>query len=166
LSEEALEKAFERFKAIADKKKHVFDEDLLAIVEDEGKLGKNAWSLVSLTTTSGTNRIPKVNVALKSAKGKTYKRNSTGDGPIDACYKAIDSITKLKGELLEYSIQSVTHGKDALGEVTVKVKIKDKSVISHGTSTDIIVASAQAYINAVNKILSQGHNVTKSPEKS
>ena len=74
---------------------------------------------------------------------------------VDACYKAIDAITKTKGELLDYSIQSVTRGKDAFGEVMVKVKIKDKSVISHGTNTDIIVASAEAYLNAINKVLSQ-----------
>ncbi len=155
LNEKSLETAFERFKAVADKKKHVFDEDLLAIVEDEVKPVKKTWSLVNLTTSSGTNKVSKVSVGIKSAKGKIFKKSSTGDGPVDACYKAIDAITKTKGELLEYSIQSVTQGKDALGEVTVKVKIKDTIVISHGTSTDIFEASAKAYINAINKVLSQ-----------
>ena len=74
---------------------------------------------------------------------------------MDACYKAIDGITKMNGELLDYAIQSVTRGKDALGEVTIKVKINNKSVIAHGTSTDILEASAKAYINAINKALSQ-----------
>jgi len=147
-------KAFERFKAVADKKKQVFDEDLVAIVEDELKLVQDTWILKNLVTTSGIDITPQVEVSLRS-KGKTYKKKSTGDGPVDACYKAIDSLTKMTGELMEYSIQSVTHGKDALGEVTVKVKFKNKSVIAHGTSTDIIVASAKAYINAVNKVLSQ-----------
>ena len=72
---------------------------------------------------------------------------------MDACYKAIDAITKVKGKLLDYSIHSVTQGKDALGEVTIKVKFKNKSVIAHGASTDILEASAKAYINALNKVL-------------
>ena len=154
LEKEELDKAFERFKAVADKKKQVYDEDLIAIVEDEIQTVSDIWTLEDLTTTSGANIEPQVEIVLKS-DGKTYAKKSSGDGPVDACYKAIDSIVKLKGELLEYSIQSVTRGKDALGEVTVKVKIKGKSVISHGTSTDIIVASAKAYINAINKVLSQ-----------
>lgn len=152
LGESELDKAFERFKKVADKKKSVFDEDLVAIVEDEFKTVKNTWELVDLVTTSGASITPKVEVSLRS-KGKTYQKTSTGDGPVDACYKAIDALTKMKGQLLDYSIQSVSQGKDALGEVTVKVNIGGKKVISHGTSTDIIVASAKAYINAINKVL-------------
>ncbi len=154
LKDKELDQAFIRFKNIADKKKQVFDEDLVAIVEDEVKVVRDTWSLVDLITTSGANITPQVEVVLKS-KGKEYRQTSTGDGPIDACYKAIDIMTKLKGELLDYSIQSVTRGKDALGEVTLKVKIKGKNVISHGISTDIIVASAKAYINAINKVIAQ-----------
>ena len=97
---------------------------------------------------------PHVAVVLKS-KGKAHEKVSSGDGMVDACYKAIEGITKIKGELLDYSIHSVTRGKDALGEVTVKVKMKDKSVIAHGASTDILEASAKAYINAINKVLAQ-----------
>lgn len=156
LKDDALAKAFERFKSVADKKKQVFDEDLIAIVQDEAKLVSSIWELVDLTTTSGTKIAPKAAVVLKS-KGKTFESVSSGDGPVDACYKAIDSVAKMKGELLDYSIQSVTHGKDALGEVTIKVKFKDKKVIGHGASEDILVASAKAYINAINKVLSQAH---------
>lgn len=157
LKEDELDKAFERFKSVADKKKQVFDEDLVAIVEDEAKLVSPIWELVNLITTSGMNISPKASVVLKS-KGRKFENSSSGDGPVDACYKAIDAMTKIKGELLDYSIQSVTHGKDALGEVTVKVKFKDKKVIGHGASEDIIVASAKAYINAINKALSQAHS--------
>jgi len=153
LNSNEIEKAFVRFKSVADKKKHVFDEDLVAIVEDEVKVFKKTWSLVSLASKSGTDIKPDVGVVLKS-KGKTFNRSSSGDGPVDACYKAIEGITKIKAELLDYSIHSVTQGKDALGEVTVKVKINEKSVIAHGTSTDILEASAKAYINAINKVLS------------
>ncbi len=153
LNEKDLDLAFERFKSVADKKKQIFDEDLLAIVEDELNVYQKTWSLASLTTQSGTGIKSKVRVVLKS-KGKTYDQTSSGDGPIDAGYKAIDTITKVKGELLDYAIQSVSRGKDALGEVTVKVKINNKSVIAHGTSTDILEASAKAYINAINKVIS------------
>jgi len=152
-----LDIAFIRFKSIADKKKNVFDEDLIAIVEDEVKVIEEAWHFISLVAHSGTDIKPDVEMILKS-NGKIYRQVSSGDGPIDACYKAIDGITKLKGELLDYAIHSVTRGKDALGEVMVKVKIDKKSVIAYGTSTDILEASAKAYINAVNKILSQQSN--------
>jgi len=154
LKQKDLDKAFSRFKRVADKKKQVFDEDLMAIVEDEVKVFGKTWSLVSISSVSGTNISPKVEVLLKS-KGKSYVKSSSGDGPVDACYNAIDAITKIKGELLDYSIQSVTQGKDAMGEVSLKVKLKGKTIISQGTSTDILEASAKAYINAVNKILSQ-----------
>ena len=154
LKTEQLDKAFARFKNVADKKKHVFDEDLLAIVEDEVKAVTKTWVLVSLLSQSGTNVKPDVTVVLKS-KGKNHQKSSTGDGPVDACYKAIEGITKMKAKLLDYSIQSVTQGKDALGEVTVKVRIDGKSVIAHGASTDILEASAKAYIDAINKVLSK-----------
>ncbi|MDD3375415.1 MAG: 2-isopropylmalate synthase [Candidatus Omnitrophica bacterium] len=154
LKDEELDRAFDRFKNVADKKKEVYDEDLIAIAEDEAKLIPKAWQLVSLSSTSGTKIEPEATVAIKS-KGKTFEKSSSGDGPVDACYKAIESIVKLKGELLDYAIQSVTRGKDALGEVTVKVRIKGKSYIAHGASTDILEASAKAYLNAINKMIAQ-----------
>jgi len=154
LKAEEIDKAFERFKSVADKKKQVYDEDLMAIVEDEVKVFQNTWTLKSVKAMSGTEIKPEVTIELKS-KGKNFLKVSSGDGPVDACYKSIDAITKVKGELLDYSIQSVTHGQDALGEVTLKVKVKGKVVISHGASTDIVEASAKAYINAINKVLAQ-----------
>ncbi len=154
LSPQELDKAFERFKLVADKKKQVFDEDLVAIVEDEVKLVERVWDLISWKTTSGTDTIPTATIKMKS-KGKVIEKSSSGDGQVDACYKAIEKITRIKGELLDYSIQSVTRGKDALGEVTVKVNFKGKKVIGHGASTDIVEASAKAYINALNKALTQ-----------
>ena len=153
LGDKELDKAFDRFKDVADKKKQVFDEDLLAIVEDEVKVFKRVWILEGLVANSETGKKPKIVIKLK-AKGKIYSKSGTGDGPVDACYKAIEAITKIKCELLDYSIKSVTRGKDALGEVTVKVKAKDKKVIAHGASTDIVEASVKAYINAINKVLS------------
>jgi 2-isopropylmalate synthase (EC 2.3.3.13) len=110
--------------------------------------------LEEISINSGTKIVPNAAVKIKS-KGKSYSSSSSGDGPVDACYKAIDKITKTKGELVDYSIQSVTKGKDALGEVNVKVRLKDKEFSGRGTSTDILEASAKAYVNAINKFLSQ-----------
>jgi 2-isopropylmalate synthase len=154
INDAEFDRAFDRFKNLADKKKQVFDEDLVAIVDDEAKSIVKTWALKELMATSGTNIAPQVKVTLES-KGKVITKESSGDGPVDACYKAIEAATKCKAKLLEYGIQSVTQGKDALGEVTVKVSVDGKNVIGHGTSTDIIEASVKAYINAINKAIAQ-----------
>jgi 2-isopropylmalate synthase len=154
LPDPSLDKAFIRFKDLADKKKEIYDEDLVAIVEDQGHLAHMAYSLVDLISTSGTNIAPQVAVTILY-KGKKLTKQSTGDGPVDACYKAIESMTQLKANLLDYGIKSVTQGKDALGEVTLKVAIEGETVIGRGASTDIIEASAKAYINAINKFVAQ-----------
>ncbi|MFP4472443.1 MAG: 2-isopropylmalate synthase [Candidatus Omnitrophota bacterium] len=153
LDEEKIDQAFERFKQVADKKKEVYDEDLRAIVEDEARIVEPVWTLEDLTTTSGSKSEPRVDVELRSCEGEVKENSSTGDGPVDACYKAIDEITSVPGTLMDYSLRSVTRGKDAMGEVTVRVKFRDRTVIAHGVSTDIIVASAKAYLNALNKVI-------------
>ncbi|NLE65237.1 MAG: 2-isopropylmalate synthase [Elusimicrobia bacterium] len=161
LTEEQLVKAFERFKDLSDKKKEVFDEDLIAIVEDEVREVKDVWSLDGFEVTSGTDIEPQVEVRLKTG-GKVQKKRSTGDGPIDACYRAIEAITGLKGRLLNYGIQSVTHGKDAMGEVRVRVNFNGEKVMGIGASTDIIEASVKAYLNAVNKACAQSKSMGKA----
>jgi len=152
LTDDKLDKAFGRFKNLADKKKQVFDEDLMALVDDEQKTVAATWSLDNLFFTAGTKIAPRVEITLKS-RGKLYKKVSSGDGPVDAAYKAVEAITKTKAKLLDYSIQSVTQGKDAMGGVTVKVDVGGKIVISHGTSTDILEASVLAFLNAINKAI-------------
>jgi len=151
LSVEQLDKVGERFKALADKKKNIFDDDLISLVEDEIRLVKPVWRLESFEINSGTKVKPTGSVILKY-KNKEYSAKSFGDGPVDACFKAIDKITGIKVELQDYRIEAVTKGKDALGEVGVKLKAKGKVATSRGSSTDIIEASIRAYINALNKI--------------
>jgi 2-isopropylmalate synthase len=152
LDELKLLKAFERFKELADKKKEVFDEDLLSIVEDGIVSIPETYRLEDLNIISGNKITPKAAIGL--AKGaKLLKKSSFGDGPVDACYKAIDAITGLKCKLLDYSLKSITGGKDALGEVSVRIKSNKYEVSGRGTSTDIIEASAKAYVNAVNKLV-------------
>ena len=151
LSQAELTKAFKRFKNLADKKKEIFDEDLLAIVEEEITVLPETWHLEDLQITSGNKIIPRAVISLK-AKNKVIQKSSSGDGPVDACYKTIDKITGIKARLLDYSLKAVTGGKDALGEVAVKMQSKGRIVSGRGTSTDILEASVKAYLNAINKL--------------
>jgi 2-isopropylmalate synthase len=151
LTQPQIEIINERFKALADKKKTIFDDDLISIVEDEFKPVKSLWMLDSFEIHSGSKITPSAQVTLKF-KNKAESARSTGDGPVDACFKAIDKITGIKGELQDYRIEAVTKGKDALGEVSLKLKAKGKVVFARGASTDIIESSIRAYLNALNKI--------------
>lgn len=150
LNKAQLDKAFMRFKQLADKKKNIFDDDLMAIVEEEIRIIKPLWQPVSFQVDSGTQIIPKATVRLK-CRNKSFAESSSGDGPVDACFKAVDKITGVKGELLDYRLEAVTRGKDALGEVSLRIKLKTRIYSGRGSSTDIIEASILAYLNAVNK---------------
>jgi len=153
LSDKDLEKAFERFKDLADKKKEVFDEDLLAIVEDEVLSIPETYKISGFEYKSGKNIEPYAMVELVKG-GVTKKESSTGDGPVDACYRAIEKITGIQLKLLDYSLKATTAGKDALGEVTIRVRSDSGVEISgRGASTDIVEASAKAYVNAINKFI-------------
>ncbi len=158
LKEDQMEKAFNRFKKLADKKKKIFDEDLEAIMDDDILKIPEELRLIHFQISSGDKIKPVATIEVKY-KGRHYKKTSTGDGPVDACYKAIDKVIKIGGKLLDYQIRSVTSGKDALGEVSIKIASKGKTVSGRGASTDIIEASVKAYINAANKL------VYKSPKQ-
>jgi len=153
LSKRDAERAFARFKELADKKKEVFDDDLVAIVEEELPAAKETYSLTYVHTTAGSGSVPTATIRL-SREGKELQDAACGDGPVDACYKTIDRMTGVSPELADYSLHAVTKGKDALGEVMVKLRHKGVEVAGRGTSTDIIEASAKAYLNAVNKLVS------------
>jgi len=155
LSEDEIDKAFVRFKALADKKKEVTDEDLAAIVDEEIKRIPETYNLEYHHISSGTSVIPTATVRLARGEEK-MEEAACGDGPVDAIYKAMDKITGITGTLLLYNIHAVTGGKDALGEVTVKIHPngnKKKVYLGRGVSTDILEASAKAYLNAVNKVV-------------
>ncbi len=151
LNEEQLNKAFGRFKEVADKKKAIFDDDLRTIVEDEVRLTKPTWTLNSFEINSGTKIKPKAQVVLIRA-GRNLSGVSSGDGPVDACFKAIDKITGYKVKLEDFRLEAVTAGKDALGQASLKLKVKGLSVGGRGSSTDIVEAAVKAYIDAVNKL--------------
>ena len=160
LSEDDLNKAFGRFKDLCDRKKEVFDEDLLALVEDELLATNQGYMLEHLQFTSGTNLIPTATVRLRM-QDETFQESGVGDGPVDAAYRAIDLITKVPGKLLEYKIRAITAGKDALGEVATSVEIEGERVSGRGSSTDIIEASVRSYLNAINKVVARRANGAK-----
>jgi 2-isopropylmalate synthase len=151
LSDEELNRAFERFKRIADQKKDIFDEDIEALISEDVAKVPEVYSLVDLHIVSGVKKKPTATVTLKVGE-KKIKKVKHGDGPVDATYKAIASITDTKSNLLKFEVKSITGGTDALGEVMVSLEEEGRTVRGYGADTDIIVASAKAYINALNKL--------------
>ncbi|HPS19823.1 MAG TPA: 2-isopropylmalate synthase [Candidatus Omnitrophota bacterium] len=160
LGEEALNNAFVRFKLLADKKNIIYDEDIATIVEDNLETFKEQYKLVNYQVTSGNKVKPFASVELEFA-GKRTEATMSGDGPVDACFKTIDKAAGLKGKLIDYKVSAVTSGKDALGEVSVKVLFKNDSVIGRASSTDIIEASVLSYINAINRFVQRKGVVPK-----
>jgi 2-isopropylmalate synthase len=168
LDEVELDKAFARFKELADRKKVIVDADLEALIADEFYRPVDIFYLDGLQVSCGTLGMPTATVRLKGPDGKVHVHASMGSGPVDAAYKAIDSIVKVPNTLLEFNVHAITEGIDALGEVTVRVQPKNdhnqtmdaqreipytRVFGGHGADTDIIVASAKAYINALNKLI-------------
>jgi 2-isopropylmalate synthase len=156
---ETLQQVYESFKRLSDKKKNVYDEDIEALVEDQidSSVVNETWKLISVQVTSGTGAIPTATIVLGDASGLQMTDASTGDGPIDAIYSTIQRITGVGVELLDYQIRAITHGKDAQGEVIVDVRHNDLRIRGRGVSTDVIEASARAYLTAINRI----RNVTR-----
>jgi 2-isopropylmalate synthase len=152
LAEADLGKAFKKFKDLADKKKEVFDEDLIAIMQEEIGQVPEAYTLEYLHIISGTGVIPSATVKLRKDT-EVFQDSGVGDGPVDAVLNAIDAVTGLKGRLQDYQLRAVTSGKDALGEVSVKVDFDGTLVPGKGSSTDVIEASARAYLNALNRLV-------------
>ncbi len=152
LPKQDVEKAFVRFKALADKKKEIFDEDLDAIVADEIIRVPETVKLLQMNVSSGSFAAPTATVELE-VRGKVKKAAVMGDGPVDATFKAIKKLTRMDPHLVNFSIGSITGGTDALGECTVRLEHGGHEVLGQGAHSDIIVASAKAYINALNKAL-------------
>jgi 2-isopropylmalate synthase len=152
-SEEALNAAFKRFKDLADKKHEIFDEDLQALISEEtiDHVENEHYKLVSLVAHSETGEQPYARVVI-TEDGAERRAESRGSGPVDASFKAIESIVKSESELLLYSVNAITSGTDAQGEVTVRLSKAGRIVNGQGADTDIVVASAKAYINALNKL--------------
>lgn len=153
LTDEEINKAFERFKSLADKKKEVFDEDLEAIVQDEvlSLAIPERFKLAKLTVESGSDMQPHAMIEIE-IDDSLRRFEAVGDGAVDAAFRAIANATGTKSKLLHYAVNAITGGTDAQGEVTVRIQELENIVLGQGAHTDIIVASARAYINALNRL--------------
>ncbi len=178
LDGEALDRAFERFKALADRKKHIGEADLLALASSERGAAQQHYVLEGLQVGCGTMGMPTAAVRLRGPGGHVAVHAAVGTGPVDAAFKAIDVIVGTRVSLLEYQVHSVTEGIDALGEVSVRVRQSDgvhrvssaqsdeprpRVVHGHGADTDIVVASAKAYLAALNRVLDDVAAVASPP---
>ena len=164
LTDEEVNAAFDRFKRLADQKKELFEEDLEAIVSETATKVPERYSLKTLSVQSGMNQMPTAMVEL-DVDGEILKETGTGDGPVDAVYRTIAHITKTKSKLLAYIVKAITGGTDAQGEVSVRMEQDGEVVTGNGADTDIIVASAHAYLNALNKLSSQLERRADSGDK-
>ena len=153
LDDEQLNRAFGRFKEVADKKKDIYDDDLRIIVEDQIRMIEPLWQLESFEVHSGTHVEPEATVrAFKRGKKTVSSATSSGDGPVDACFKAVDKLTGVKVKLENFRLEAVTSGKDALGQVTLTLHADKKTATGRGSSTDIIEAAIRAYLDAHSKL--------------
>ncbi len=155
LGDNAFEDAFVRFKALADKKKHLYDEDIIALIDNSAMTEKQVNKFVSLKVVCGSEGDPEVNLTLQ-IDGQEQQATASGTGPVDALFSAIKQIVPHGGHLKLYQVHAVTGGTDAQAEVTVRLEKEDKVVTGHGCDTDTLVASAKAYLNAVNRLLTLG----------
>jgi len=155
LNEGDLNGAFERFKELADKKKDIYDDDIRALVTSEMTNVQKAYELVALQLMDSTGGVPSAAVTIRH-NGEEITDAGIGGGTIDAVFKTIDRVTGFSGTLIDYKVTSVTKGKDALANVTVKVMFNDNepAIIGHGLSVDTMLASARAYIGAINSYIS------------
>ena len=152
LGDNQLQEAFTRFKDLADRKKHVFDDDIVALVDDEVAKGADRVKLVSLRVIAGSEGPQQAMLTLE-IDGKESEIDSTGDGPVDATFNAINALFPHEANLQLYQVHAVTEGTDAQAEVSVRLEEKGKTVTGRAADTDTMVASARAYVSALNKLL-------------
>jgi 2-isopropylmalate synthase len=158
VNDQDLNKAFLRFKEMADRKKEITDWDLEAIVNDEIQQAPEMYRLEHVQVSCGDHSRATATVTIRMPDGQELTDAAIGTGPVDAVYKAINRVVDIPNQLIEFSVQSVTAGIDAIGEVTIRLKHEDRLFSGHGANTDIIVASSQAYMNALNRLYSSLQN--------
>jgi 2-isopropylmalate synthase len=153
LDEAALNRAFDSFKDLADKKKEVTDRDIESLIAEEMRTSTEVYHLDYVSVSCGDNTIPTATVRLIAPDGQTMADAALGTGPVDAVYQAINRIVRVSNKLTEYTVNSVTEGIDAIGEVLIRIESNGITYTGRGADTDIIVASAKAYMNALNRLL-------------
>ncbi len=158
-----METVYQAFKELADKKREVTDRDLVALMGERRKTVEEVYTLEHVQVTCGDREMPTATVRLQDPTGQVFTDAATGTGPVDAVYKAINRIVQVPNQLTEFSVNSVTEGIDAVGQVSIRIEQEGRSYNGRGADTDIIVASAKAYMNALNRLLAMG-DTRKSPE--
>jgi 2-isopropylmalate synthase len=152
--DQEFEGIYERFLEIADQKKEVYDEDLESIVQEFQRDVSAIYTLKALQIQCGDPLVPTAVATIIDEDGETHVVSTTGTGPVDAAYKAIDKVVGIESDLQEFAVKAITRGIDAIGEVTVRITAQDGRVYNgRGADNDIIVSSAKAYINAVNRMI-------------
>ncbi len=164
LTDLELNSAFVRFKEVADKKKDITDRDLEAIVNDEIKQIPETFVLERVQVSCGDHTQPTATVSIRMPNGEELTDAAIGTGPVDAIYRAINRVVNVPNELIEFSVQSVTAGIDALGEVTIRLKYQDRTYSGYAANTDIVVAAAQAYVNALNRLYTASHKLDEAAQ--
>ena len=167
LGEDDLNQAFQRFKELADKKKVVTDADIEALIADEFYGPEEVFSLTGIQVACGQPGMPTATIKLRGPDGVAHNAAAIGTVPVDAAYQAIDQIIAAPATLVEYRVSAITEGIDALGEVTVRIRRDEnggRTFGGHGADTDIIVASAKAYLSALNKMLAYTGYAGRKPE--
>ena len=165
LSDQDLNKAFLRFKELADKKKEISDRDLEAIVNDETQQVIEHFKLELVQVSCGSNARPTATVSILTPTGEELMDAAIGTGPVDAIYKAINRVVDIPNDLIEYSVQSVTAGIDAIGEVTIRLRHDQRIYSGHAANTDIVVASAHAYMQALNRLYGSAQAGSLHPQR-
>jgi len=153
LDEQALNSAFQSFKDLADKKREITDRDIESLVAEGLRTSTEMYHLDHVEVSCGDHSIPTATVKLSSPDGQTLVDAAIGTGPVDAIYQAINRIIRVPNKLTEFTVNSVTAGIDAIGEVLIRIESDGVTYTGRGADTDIIVASAKAYINALNRLL-------------
>jgi 2-isopropylmalate synthase len=147
-----MDEVYKRFIEVADRKKQVYDEDLELLMREATSKVPQVWTLLSLQTTSGDATMPTATIKLQR-DDVDYQDAACGNGPVDAAFRAIDRITGMSLVLEDYSLRSATQGKDAVGEATLHVRRGDQESVGRAADTDVVKASAMAYLNAVNRLI-------------
>lgn len=166
LNDEQIEAAFTKFKTLADKKKEVFDEDIEALIDDILEIASGSWKLISVQVMTGKSTTPTATVSIQDGENEPTMDASIGDGPVDAIYSAIQRLTGIKTTLTDYRIRAVTKGKEAQGEVQIEIDHNGQRIKARGVSTDILEASALAYLAAINRMRSMEQREARITQQS
>jgi 2-isopropylmalate synthase len=167
LSRDDLDDAFARFKELADRKREITDRDLEAIVSEQVQQQVDgSYTLKSVQVSCGTGLQPTATVTLVDADGAELTEAAIGTGPVDAVCQALNRLANVPNELVEFSVKSVTEGIDAMGEVTIRLRQNGVLYSGHAADTDIVVAAAQAFVNALNRLIAGNRSVPLHPQKA